>query len=174
MTTTYTNAQIEAAIKSVRFIANDMTFQEPNLFKAADMLRTWLTERQAGSSGDVSVDTVACRDITCIAGCFDAALLEGWEEALIEGDMDRIQDLWGRRISFALDRAMASIGKRPQPPTKESVRGVTDEEAKAALQAYDDQSMQHNDARYVCMRAALTKFTESRDGKYLAQRGEEL
>lgn len=40
------------------------------------------------------------------------------------------------------------------PPPSEQA-GISDEAAKAALRAYNDQSMQHNDAPYVCMRAAL-------------------
>jgi hypothetical protein len=34
-------------------------------------------------------------------GCFEAALVEGWLDALAEGDTERIRDLWNRRISFA-------------------------------------------------------------------------
>lgn len=34
-------------------------------------------------------------------GCFEAALFEGWLDALAEGDIDRIRDLWTRRIGFA-------------------------------------------------------------------------
>lgn len=34
-------------------------------------------------------------------GCFEAALVEGWLDALAEGDIERIRDLWTRRIAFA-------------------------------------------------------------------------
>lgn len=33
--------------------------------------------------------------------CFAAAESEGWSQALAEGDVERIQDLWNRRISYA-------------------------------------------------------------------------
>lgn len=35
-------------------------------------------------------------------GCFEAAEIEGWSEALRDGDIDRIRDLWQRRISYAI------------------------------------------------------------------------
>ena len=35
-------------------------------------------------------------------GCFSAAEAEGWSEAIRDGDIDRIRDLWQRRISFAV------------------------------------------------------------------------
>lgn len=34
-------------------------------------------------------------------GCFGAADVEGWRESLAEGDIERIRDIWERRISFA-------------------------------------------------------------------------
>lgn len=34
-------------------------------------------------------------------GCFEAALAEGWIDALANGDLERIRDLWSRRILFA-------------------------------------------------------------------------
>ena len=39
--------------------------------------------------------------IKVAAECFDAAYSEGWAQALAEGDIDAIRDLWSRRISFA-------------------------------------------------------------------------
>lgn len=39
---------------------------------------------------------------------------------------------------------------------------VSDDTARAALVAFDDQSMQQNDARYVCMRAALEWYEKNR------------
>ena len=44
-------------------------------------------------------------------GCFEAALAEGWIEALAAGDIDRIRDLWDRRLSFARDLFPAAIAK---------------------------------------------------------------
>lgn len=40
--------------------------------------------------------------ITEALGCFSAAESEGWLEALHDGDIDRIRELWARRISYAL------------------------------------------------------------------------
>lgn len=40
-------------------------------------------------------------------GCFDAALFEGWLDALANGDIERIRDLWTRRISFAMEAVTA-------------------------------------------------------------------
>lgn len=34
-------------------------------------------------------------------GCFEAALAEGWNDALSNNDVERIIDLWMRRISYA-------------------------------------------------------------------------
>ena len=34
-------------------------------------------------------------------GCFEAALVEGWLDALANGDIDRIRDIWERRIQMA-------------------------------------------------------------------------
>jgi hypothetical protein len=33
--------------------------------------------------------------------CFEAALVEGWNEALASGDVDLIRDIYNRRIAFA-------------------------------------------------------------------------
>lgn len=44
-------------------------------------------------------------------GCFEAALAEGWLEALAAGDIDRIRDLWERRISYARHPLPAAIAK---------------------------------------------------------------
>lgn len=35
--------------------------------------------------------------------CFEAAMTEGWSDALANGDIDRIRDLWARRVSFAYE-----------------------------------------------------------------------
>ncbi|MCO7468881.1 hypothetical protein NJG16_02230 [Stenotrophomonas maltophilia] len=43
-------------------------------------------------------------------GCFDAATSEGWVEALAEGDIERIRDLWSRRIEFAYGALIDSKG----------------------------------------------------------------
>lgn len=33
--------------------------------------------------------------------CFNAAMIEGWIDAKAEGDIERIRDIWQRRISYA-------------------------------------------------------------------------
>lgn len=35
-------------------------------------------------------------------GCFHAAEAEGWSAAIRDGDIDRIRDLWARRVTFAV------------------------------------------------------------------------
>lgn len=40
--------------------------------------------------------------ITEALGCFSAAESEGWLEALHDGDIERIRELWARRISYVL------------------------------------------------------------------------
>ncbi len=44
-------------------------------------------------------------------GCFNAALAEGWIDALAEGDIDRIRDIWNRRLSAAFELIPAAIAK---------------------------------------------------------------
>jgi len=44
-------------------------------------------------------------------GCFEAALAEGWLDALAAGDIDRIRELWDRRISHARNLFPAAIAK---------------------------------------------------------------
>lgn len=50
--------------------------------------------------------------LTRADGCFEAALVEGWIEALNEGDIERIRDLAYRRVWFAraeIEDARAAI-----------------------------------------------------------------
>lgn len=42
-------------------------------------------------------------------GCFEAALAEGWIDAVANGDIERIQDIWGRRLSCARDNFPATL-----------------------------------------------------------------
>lgn len=42
-------------------------------------------------------------------GCFEAALVEGWVDAIAEGDIERIRDLWKRRISYARGPIVAAL-----------------------------------------------------------------
>lgn len=44
-------------------------------------------------------------------GCFEAALVEGWLEALAAGDMPRIRDIWERRLSLARAQFPAVLSK---------------------------------------------------------------
>ncbi|MBP8181884.1 MAG: hypothetical protein KAZ88_12960, partial [Acidimicrobiia bacterium] len=45
---------------------------------------------------------------------FDAALFEGWLDALANGDIERIRDLWTRRISFAMEAVTADSASGEQ------------------------------------------------------------
>lgn len=42
-------------------------------------------------------------------GCFEAALVEGWIEAINSGDIAAIRDLWERRLSMARDLFAAAL-----------------------------------------------------------------
>ncbi len=44
-------------------------------------------------------------------GCFQAALAEGWNEALADGDLERIRDIWNRRLSMACDKIIPAMAK---------------------------------------------------------------
>lgn len=44
-------------------------------------------------------------------GCFDAAEYEGFSLALQEGDLDRVRDIWSRRIARACELIPAAIEK---------------------------------------------------------------
>lgn len=44
-------------------------------------------------------------------GCFEAAEHEGFSLALQEGDLDRVRDIWSRRISRACELIPAAIEK---------------------------------------------------------------
>ncbi|MBU0601101.1 MAG: hypothetical protein KKD25_01710 [Gammaproteobacteria bacterium] len=44
-------------------------------------------------------------------GCFDAAEYEGFSLALQEGDLDRVRDIWSRRISRACELIPVAIEK---------------------------------------------------------------
>ena len=54
----------------------------------------------------VAYDALSAR-LAEARGCFDAALFEGWLDALANGDIERIRDLWTRRISFAMEAVTA-------------------------------------------------------------------
>ena len=44
-------------------------------------------------------------------GCFEAALAEGWVDALAAGDIDRIRDIWQRRIALARSLFPAALAQ---------------------------------------------------------------
>lgn len=44
-------------------------------------------------------------------GCFEAALTEGWMEALADGDIIRIRDLWERRLSHTRSLFPSALAK---------------------------------------------------------------
>ena len=48
------------------------------------------------------------RELEKADGCFEAALTEGWTDALAEGDIERIRDLYHRRIEYARDHIMGA------------------------------------------------------------------
>lgn len=44
-------------------------------------------------------------------GCFEAALAEGWIDALAAGDIERIRDIWRRRIALARSLFPAALAQ---------------------------------------------------------------
>lgn len=44
-----------------------------------------------------------------VDGCFEAALVEGWADAIASGDVERITDLFNRRIVYARTAAVAAL-----------------------------------------------------------------
>jgi hypothetical protein len=53
-------------------------------------------------------------------GCFEAALTEGWIDALANGDIERIRDLWTRRISFAQQALTGAYSEKSRETTDHS------------------------------------------------------
>ena len=45
------------------------------------------------------------------SGCFEAAECEGFSVALQEGDLDRVRDIWSRRISRACELIPSALAK---------------------------------------------------------------
>jgi hypothetical protein len=49
------------------------------------------------------LDAPSAADALAFAhGCFEAARFEGWQEAINEGNIERIRDLWERRMAFGV------------------------------------------------------------------------
>ena len=55
------------------------------------------------------------------SGCFEAAFVEGWIEALAEGDIERIRDLWERRISWAASTISEALSASSPSPAQGGV-----------------------------------------------------
>lgn len=79
--------------------------------------------RASGDTGHVENLLQARADIDAVFkavseahGCFIAAEVEGWSEAVRNGDVERIADLWRRRIQFAtaaLESSLSIIESAP-------------------------------------------------------------
>lgn len=54
--------------------------------------------------------------------CFEAALYEGWLEALEAGDLDRLRDVWNRRLSYAYAEIAVALSRRASPAPTETCR----------------------------------------------------
>lgn len=64
----------------------------------------WVAERVISFVRAHDRDGERLREAIAYAGgCFAAAETEGWSDALADGDIERICDLWNRRLSFALE-----------------------------------------------------------------------
>lgn len=62
-----------------------------------ERLRAMIAERELGVRQERDRLRAAISDAD---GCFEAALVEGWIDALANGDIERIRDLWYRRIAM--------------------------------------------------------------------------
>lgn len=51
-----------------------------------------------------------------VDGCFEAALVEGWNDALANGDIEVIRDLYNRRIAYARLAVISQIADCPAKP----------------------------------------------------------
>lgn len=51
--------------------------------------------------------------------CFNAAVIEGWIDVMAEGDMERIRDIWQRRISYAWSNTLNALQPLPSAPAPE-------------------------------------------------------
>ena len=67
------------------------------------------TDDEAVTSADGGKTGAAWDGLREVAGCFDAALSEGWVEALAGDDIESIRDIWLRRIHFAYQAATALL-----------------------------------------------------------------
>lgn len=53
-----------------------------------------------------------------IAGCFNAAFVEGWVDALANDEADRLRDIWERRLMHAYNAALSDFSHpHPNPAT---------------------------------------------------------
>lgn len=161
--TTYTDAQLHNAANGLRRIAGGALGDyegskqdERFLHGVADLIseiRPLLTERQAGSLGDVHCPVCGTHEISLTRTCHNSACSE-----------------------YAAETTVHEGWKNPpQPPTKESVRGVSDADVERALLAFDEAC--RNDKkrivswvghtfkdRIAIMRAALESFAKRGDG----------
>lgn len=66
-------------------------------------------------AGYVNRATAAEKALVEVDDCFNAAFAEGWIDALANGDIDRIRDLWSRRIYFASIVPAATLTRSTKP-----------------------------------------------------------
>lgn len=58
-----------------------------------------------------ATSTSLAEALTFANGCFEAAYAEGWVEAIAQGDVERIRDLWVRRVAFGFNRVADACPK---------------------------------------------------------------
>lgn len=62
---------------------------------------------------------LACAEaLDKIVGSIDAAYIEGWQDALANGDIDRLRDLWQRRVIWHEPEARAALSALAQAQEK--------------------------------------------------------
>lgn len=152
MTIAYTDAQLQEAlnvIANIREVRGDIPWW--TVERLVDRIEALLTERQAGSSGDVETH---------------AWMHWRTDESTGERDYDIYNfhsDECGDCFPVLIVRAEPSV-QPPQPPTKESVRGVGDEYINAVKSALNANLPDEHKLIYGEVRAALESFANRGDG----------
>lgn len=90
--------------------------------EAGGRIPTWPLKEAASRLSEMYAENKRLREeLQYVDDCFNAAMFEGWIDAKENGDVERIRDLWQRRISYAWsntlnvlqDRAALTQGEQP-------------------------------------------------------------
>lgn len=92
---------VQEALEAFEAVRPFSTTQRELKIRAVEALRTHLAAEQPKQE-DIEALRRDAEALKLMRGCFDAAECEGWTAAIENGDIDRIRDLWQRRISHGL------------------------------------------------------------------------